>query len=79
MASKAPCPFYCFHTTGGERTFAVTPDLFEHAIEEDLHGPESGREIHHQLLYGNDAGGYPSYIDFPVVYRHFTGAECVIC
>ena len=73
MASKVLCPFYLFSTTGGERTFAVTPDLFEHAIDKDLHGPESGREIHHQLLYGNDAGSYPSYIAFPVVYRHFEG------
>ena len=73
MASKVRCQFFNFSTTGGERTYAVSPDLFEHAINNDLHGPESGREIHHQLLYGNDDGGYPSYIDFPVVYRHFEG------
>ena len=75
MASKVLCPFFCFSTTGGERTFAVSPDLFEHAIDNDLHGPESGREIHHQLLYGNEDGGYPSYIGFPVVYRGFTGSR----
>ena len=75
MASKVICQFYCFHTSGGERTFAVSTDLFEHAIDNDLHGPESGREIHHQLLYGNENGGYPSYIDFPVFYRGFTGSR----
>jgi hypothetical protein len=75
MASKVLCPFFCFSTTGGERTFAVTPDLFEHAVDNDLHGPESGRDIHHQLLYGNENGGYPSYIDFPVFYRGFTGSR----
>ena len=71
--SKTSSQFYCFSTTGGRTTFAVSPDLFERAIKNGLHGPESGREIHRQLLYGNDEGGYPSYIGFPVVYHQFEG------
>ena len=65
--------FYLISTTGGLTTFAVSPDLFEIAVRNDLHGPESGRDIHHQLLYGDDNGGYPLYIEFPVVYRQSEG------
>lgn len=71
--SRTSSQFYCLSTIGGQTTFAVSPDLFERAIKNGLHGPESGREIHRQLLYGNDEGGYPSYIGFPVVYRQFEG------
>ena len=54
-------------------TFYVRPDLFDYALNNKLCGPESGREIHYHLLYGDDLGRYPEYIEFPVVYRHKEG------
>lgn len=70
--------FYVFSSEGYLTTTAVTPDYFENAVKNNLHGPDSGRQIHHQLLYkeyihGDNTFKYPSYIDFPVVYRQFDG------
>ena len=67
-----------FDKSGSEgylTTFFITPDIFENAINNNLYGPTSGREIHHQLLYGDENGSYPEYIDFPVVYRHEEGKK----
>ena len=67
--------FYNFCSEGYLTTFFITPDIFENAINNNLYGPTSGREIHHQLLYGDENGSYPEYIDFPVVYRHEEGKK----
>ena len=67
--------FYIFDSEGYLTTFFVSPVLFEFAIKNQLYGIESGREIHHQLLYGNDNGSYPDYIQFPVVFRHEEGKK----
>ncbi len=67
--------FYKFSSEGYLTTYFVTPVLFEIAINNDLHGPESGRDIHHQLLYGDDQGHYPEYIHFPVIYIHEEGKK----
>ena len=75
MNTKIVPSFYKFGSEGYLTTFFVSPDLFENAIENNLFGPESGREIHHQLLYGDDSGSYPKYIEFPVVYRHEEGKK----
>lgn len=66
---------YHFSSKGYLTTVAVTPDYFENAIKKDLHGPDSGRDIHHQMLYMEYKGRkrYPPYVDFPVVYRQFDG------
>lgn len=68
--------FYQMSSKGYLTTFAVTPDLFEKAISNNLDGPCSGRDIHHQLLYGDYiTGEYPLYIHFPVIYRQFAGKK----
>ena len=75
MSIKTNEEFYVFSSKGYLTTFDVSPDLFEHAIKYNLHGPESGREIHHQLLYGDENGIYPEYIKFPVIYRNEKGKK----
>jgi len=66
--------FYLMSSKGFLTTFAASPDLFEKALSEDLYGPESGREIHRHLLYGDSiTKDYPTYIHFPVIYRQIDG------
>ena len=67
--------FYIFGSEGYLTTYSVRPDLFNHAILNKLSGPESGRDIHQQLLFGDDNGAYPNYIEFPVVFRHKDGKK----
>ena len=75
VSIKVPGEFYVFSSEGHLTTFFVRPDLFEKAIKNNLHGPESGREIHHQLLYGDEKGGYPEDITFPVIFRIIEGKK----
>lgn len=73
MSIKAQDVFFVFSSEGYLTTFFVRPDLYEKAIKNNLYGEESGREIHHQLLYGEENGSYPGYITFPVVFRNKGG------
>lgn len=75
MITKNDPSFYVFSSAGYLTTFYVRPDLFDYALKNNLHGPESGRDIHYQLLYGDDYGHYPDYIKFPVVYRQREGKK----
>ena len=70
--------FFILLSEGYLTTFAASPVIFENALDNELYGPESGREVHHQLLYKeydyNDLSlEYPSYIKFPVEYRQIGG------
>lgn len=65
--------FYKFDSESYLNTFAVTPELFEEALKNNLQGPNSGRNIHDELFFGNEDGTYPEYIKFPVVYRYLGG------
>lgn len=66
---------YLFRTEGYLTTVAVSPDLFEFAIKNGLFGPDSGRDIHRQLLFKEykENNVYPPFVEFPVVYRQFDG------
>jgi len=66
--------FYLFDSKGYLTTFAVRPLLFDYAILHDLHEYDSGRDIHYQLLFGDDESGeYPDYLQFPVAFRYLDG------
>lgn len=66
--------FYSFSSRGYMTTFAARPALFAYAIQHNLFEKPSGRYIHDDLKYGDDlTGGYPSYIQFPVVFRQIDG------
>lgn len=68
--------FFVFSSKGALKTVAVTPVLFEHAIKNNLYGTNSGREIHHQLLYGDlTTGEYPEHLCFPIIFHQFDGTE----
>lgn len=67
--------FYKFRSEGFLTTFYVRPELFDFAIKNHLYGFESGREIHHHLLYGDENGSFPDYIQFPVVFRQEEGKK----
>jgi len=75
MSTDNKYPFYVFGSAGFLTTFFVSPELFELAIKNQAYGYESGRQIHHQLLYGDENGSYPDYIQFPVVFRHEEGKK----
>lgn len=66
--------FYDFSNDLPLNTVAVSPDLYERALNLDLHGEESGRKIHNQLLFGDFVTKeYPSYISFPVCFHQIDG------
>lgn len=75
MSINSENAFYKFGSEGFLTTFDVTPSLFENAIVNNLYGSESGRDIHHQLLYGDEKGNYPDYLVFPIVYRNEGGTK----
>ena len=62
--------FYDFGSRSYLTTFAASPELFDDAIDKDLCGFHSGREIHDQLVFRNQ---YPNYIQFPIVFRQIDG------
>lgn len=66
---------YLFKSKGYLTTFAVRPDYFDRAIKNNLFGPDSGRDIHHQLLFKEykKINCYPPFVHFPVAYRHIDG------
>lgn len=66
---------YLLFSRGSLTTVAVSPDYFEVAVDNGLFGPDSGRDIHRQLLYKeyNGKNVYPPFVEFPVVFRQFDG------